>query len=447
MPTSSRARFLRMGVVLPAWLALVALGMAVPLAAQGPPGMVMLSGTVEDLPASPDLTGEWRVAGVAVHVSSDTRIPQRERVTVGVHVKVLGQPRPDGSVTAHLIIVHAEPMPPVKEHFAGVIESLPETSGYLGDWVVSGLVVEVTEDTRIHQEAQPVALGATVVGQGTPRSGGGVVAEHIVVLPSVPAPPPVPVDAVVLVLRLQPTADAPEDAEGVALARWFQLSGGATTEDLKVAVSGLEPETLHDVVIDGFHAGSILTNAHGRGLLYLSTRDIPAAEPLPEELRPVTELGLVQVLDAGGVAVLTGHFDDARRFGRGGGEGVYTATAVLRDALDRPTGLSLAFLREQRQDLHVAVWHLQPLAEYTIAVDGRDLGVVSTDRGGAGRVMYSTEAVGDARPLPEEFMPVSSLLLVEIKDAGGTVVASGSFTSAGQPPAVRTVSRPGLRRH
>ncbi len=448
MSVVSRVRLLRRRGVLHVGVGVLAVGMAVPLLAHGPPGVVLISGVVESLPASPDLVGEWGVAGVAVHVSADTRIPQRERVAVGVRVKVLGQPRSDGSVTAHLITVQAEPTPPAKERFAGVIESLPETSGYLGEWVVSGLVVEVTEDTRIHQEAQAVAVGATVVGQGTPRPGGGVVAEHVVVLPNVPAPPPVPADAVFLVLHLQPSADAPEGAEGVALARWFEFSDGTTAEDVKVAASGLQPDALHDVMIDGFHTGSILTDARGRGLLFLSTRNIPGAEPMPAELRPVTGLGLVQVLDAGGVAVLAGHFEDARRFGRGGeGEGASTATAVLRDSLDRPAGLSLAFMRGQRQDLHVAVWHLRPLTEYTIAVDGRDLGAMTTDRGGACRVTYSTEPGGDARVLPEEFMPVSSLLMVEIKKADGTVVASGSLTSAGQPPAVRTVSRPGLRRH
>ena len=54
--------------------------------------------------------------------------------------------------------------------FTGVIESLPNTAGFVGDWRVAGRTVHLTSLTRIEQEDGRVAVGATVKVEGTTRS-------------------------------------------------------------------------------------------------------------------------------------------------------------------------------------------------------------------------------------------------------------------------------------
>jgi DNA-binding transcriptional regulator of glucitol operon len=54
--------------------------------------------------------------------------------------------------------------------FTGIIESLPNTAGFVGDWRVAGRTVHVTSATRIEQEDGRVAVGATVKVEGTTRS-------------------------------------------------------------------------------------------------------------------------------------------------------------------------------------------------------------------------------------------------------------------------------------
>jgi hypothetical protein len=63
--------------------------------------------------------------------------------------------------------------------FTGVIESLPNTAGFIGDWTVSGRTVHVTAATRIEQEDGPVAVGAAVKVEGNSRSDNSVDAEEI----------------------------------------------------------------------------------------------------------------------------------------------------------------------------------------------------------------------------------------------------------------------------
>ncbi|HLF83846.1 MAG TPA: DUF5666 domain-containing protein, partial [Blastocatellia bacterium] len=54
--------------------------------------------------------------------------------------------------------------------FTGVIESLPNAAGFVGDWRVAGRTVHVTSSTRIEQTDGQVAVGATVKVEGTTRA-------------------------------------------------------------------------------------------------------------------------------------------------------------------------------------------------------------------------------------------------------------------------------------
>lgn len=63
--------------------------------------------------------------------------------------------------------------------FRGVIESLPNSTGLVGDWRVAGTSVHVTSGTIIKQTDGPVAIGATVKVEGSMRSDGSFDATEI----------------------------------------------------------------------------------------------------------------------------------------------------------------------------------------------------------------------------------------------------------------------------
>ncbi len=66
-----------------------------------------------------------------------------------------------------------------EDELEGVIESLPGTADFVGNWVVSGTTVHVTAETEIEQEHGTVAVGATVEVKGTGESDGSITAEKI----------------------------------------------------------------------------------------------------------------------------------------------------------------------------------------------------------------------------------------------------------------------------
>ena len=62
--------------------------------------------------------------------------------------------------------------------FTGVVESMP-ASGFVGDWVVSGTTVHVTDATEVNQEDATIAVGSTVKVEGTTETDGSVDASEI----------------------------------------------------------------------------------------------------------------------------------------------------------------------------------------------------------------------------------------------------------------------------
>jgi len=72
------------------------------------PTKVDLKGTIESLPPTSDLTGDWKVSGRAVHVTPSTQLDQsRGSAAPGATVEVEGTGKPDGSVDADKITVLA----------------------------------------------------------------------------------------------------------------------------------------------------------------------------------------------------------------------------------------------------------------------------------------------------------------------------------------------------
>jgi hypothetical protein len=107
------------------------------------------------------------------------------------------------------------------------------------------------------------------------------------------------------------TALAPTD-EGVAIGargnaearqQFSQIYYGGSRERFKVQVEAdVADGTMFSAFADGQFAGSVIT-ALGRGELELDTED----SSLPDELRPVCNLSIVEVTDENGTLVLSGN--------------------------------------------------------------------------------------------------------------------------------------------
>jgi hypothetical protein len=63
--------------------------------------------------------------------------------------------------------------------FTGVVEALPDTPGFVGDWRVAGRTVHVSNRTEIEQEDGRVRLGAKVKVEGFLRSDGSIDATEV----------------------------------------------------------------------------------------------------------------------------------------------------------------------------------------------------------------------------------------------------------------------------
>ena len=113
------------------------------------------TGIIESLPAS-GLIGDWMVNGTVVHVTDGTEVNQDDgAAVVGATVDVEGTLETDGSVTADQIEVKeaADDDTFGDVEFHGTIESLPDPYP-VGDWVVSGRTVHVTDQTVLENDAE-----------------------------------------------------------------------------------------------------------------------------------------------------------------------------------------------------------------------------------------------------------------------------------------------------
>ncbi|MGC8915825.1 MAG: DUF5666 domain-containing protein [Thermoanaerobaculum sp.] len=313
----------------------------------------------------------------------------------------------------------------------GRVEALP-ASGLVGDWRVSGVVVHVSDDTRVDQEHGAVQVGAVVKAEGTFRTDGSLDAKEVEVLGN-PGPwTPPPSGKSFAVLKLQPSPAAPVGAEGVALFRIFTSGDAVIREDLKVGVEHLLRAHTYDVYVDGVYAGAILTNDEGEGHLFLSTAPIPGAEPLPAELQPLAQRQRVEVRD-GSTVVLAGNVADARWDGDGHPQREYLAVAPLATPQGVVLGLAVAEIKEGKQTLKVAAFFLPVSAPVTVLADGQVLGTVQTQANGFLHVIFSTQPEDDQLPLPEASLPVSSWQKLELKDGEGNTLVSGEFASVPHP--------------
>lgn len=405
----------------------------------GPSPAVTFVGAVESLPSGPDLIGDWAVAGRVVHVGEDTAIDQSSGTpAIGVLVQVRGEALADGSVDAAAVkvlqAVAIRPRPqPRRVELAGVVAALPPGPPFLGDWTVEETVVHVATTTLVDEGKGAVAVGAFVLVRGVTLGDGSIDAESIEVKRRSDPPGPGPrTECDFAVLHLTPSPDAPSGAEGVVLTRLIVLPNGTRREDLKVAVDHLLPTTTYDVYVDAIHAGVVVTNDEGEGHLFLSTADIPGAEPLPADLQPVAGLQHAEVLAAGTV-ILAGEFADARREGCGRSRPDYLAVAALLGEDASAHGVAMAAIRGETQTLHVTAWALEPGAVVEVLADEIPLATLTVSADGTAHAFLSSDPADCQLPLPTAAMPVSDLLRVAIRDAGGEEIAGGNLVPVAKP--------------
>jgi hypothetical protein len=140
---------------------------------------------VESLPQG-SLIGDWRVGGRTVHVTSSTSIDQsRGNVAVGKTVEVKGSTSADGSVNANEIKVEdssgsggGDSGGGSSTEFTATIQSRP-SAGYVGDWLIGGITVHVSNSTEIDESDGSAAVGARVEVRGVTRADGSLDANRI----------------------------------------------------------------------------------------------------------------------------------------------------------------------------------------------------------------------------------------------------------------------------
>src|SRR5262245_19690920 len=151
---------------------------------------VKFLGLVEKLPNTNTRVVDWVVSGRVVRVTAATEIKQdRFKLMIGSLVEVEGVAQLDGVIVASRIEVKANlDNPTLFVTFRGVIESLPDTTNFIGDWKVSGRTVKVTERTVINAERGKIVVGANVIVSGALNIDGSVTAQKIEVREA-PNPP------------------------------------------------------------------------------------------------------------------------------------------------------------------------------------------------------------------------------------------------------------------
>lgn len=178
--------------------------------------------------------------------------------------------------------------------FEGTIEKLP-SQGLIGDWIVSGRTVRVGNSTRIDQEKGPAAVGATVEVKGYQQS--GIIEAAEIEVKSSPAATEVDKE-----IQLIPSAADP-DAEGRAR---IKASGGR--EELEIEARGLNPSARYAILIDGFNLGAFNADSSGRLRRAWSNEPEPEKLPLPNQLRPVSKIRRVEIVNSANAVVLSGSF-------------------------------------------------------------------------------------------------------------------------------------------
>ena len=102
-------------------------------------------------------------------------------IAVGASVEIEGTTGTDGSITATKVDVteSSEDDSFGEAELHGTVESLPATTGFIGDWVVSGITVHVTAATEVNAEHGTIAVGSFVEVKGLSEADGSITASKV----------------------------------------------------------------------------------------------------------------------------------------------------------------------------------------------------------------------------------------------------------------------------
>jgi hypothetical protein len=92
------------------------------------------------------------------------------------------------------------------------------------------------------------------------------------------------------------------------------------------------------------------------------------------------------------------------------------------------SGRARTFVASDRETLDVSALGLVAAANYTIVVDGNEIGTVTSNPGGTFIVRFARNPVGADRQLPA-FILVADIKRIDVKNADGVVVLTGSTSS------------------
>lgn len=141
-------------------------------------------GPVQALPTA-GVVGTWQIGGLTVLVSDATQVESEGGApVVGSLVRVEGVQQPDASIVASEIQVQSDAVASAqaaaaKVKLQGTIEQLPGTAGSKGNWVIDGVVVTVSDDSKHVEGSRKAKAGRHVVIKGAWQVNGSIVARRI----------------------------------------------------------------------------------------------------------------------------------------------------------------------------------------------------------------------------------------------------------------------------
>lgn len=134
-------------------------------------------GLIERLPSN-SLLGQWQVSGQQINVSASTYIDTKYgKAAIGAYVEVEGIKQTD-SFNVTKVEIKQKTNQANKTIFYGIVETLPNQADLLGQWQVSGRLVEVSSSTKISQK-NPISIGSRVKITATVQNGTNIFASSV----------------------------------------------------------------------------------------------------------------------------------------------------------------------------------------------------------------------------------------------------------------------------
>ena len=134
-------------------------------------------GAIEKLPESTVYSGTWVVAGITFTVDAKTMIhPPMRTPTEGMQANVIAFEQLEGTLWAKNIVLQEPDNVQDEVKIAGMIKELPNSTDFVGLWIVDGFTVTVTDTTEI--EGSP-AVSLTAKVEGIPQGPSSLLATKI----------------------------------------------------------------------------------------------------------------------------------------------------------------------------------------------------------------------------------------------------------------------------